>query len=300
MRATNATIHSMKARPMRSARRSVHPAAALLASAVFALSGMAPGMAQESPVVATIDGQPLTEADLAMTLQDLGDQFARVPDDKKRAAALQALIEIRLVSAKARANGAEEDEAFKRQLSFITDRMLHQALIDSEVAGKITDADIRARYDKEIADRPAENEVKARHILVKTEDEARKLIADLDGGAEFEKLANEHTTDPSGKSTGGDLGYFGAGMMVPEFEKAAFELAPGSYTKSPVQTQFGFHIIKVEDKRAKQPPEFDAVKDQVRSIVIRERYLELVEGMRKAAKVEINDAALKADLEAQK
>lgn len=283
-----------------------HAAALLAAAAIAVLPGApalqlaAPAWSQESPVVATIDGQPVTEADIALTLQDLADQFARVPDDKKRAAALQALIEIRLLSAKARAGGADQKDEFKKQLAFIADRMLHQSLIDSEVAGKITDADIRARYDKEIAERPAENEVKARHILVKTEEEAKKLIADLDGGAEFEKLAAEHTTDPSGKTTGGDLGYFGAGMMVPEFEKAAFELTPGSYTKTPVQTQFGFHIIKVEDKRVKQPPAFDGVKDQVRAIVIRERYLELVDTMRAAAKVEINDAALKADIEAQK
>jgi peptidyl-prolyl cis-trans isomerase C len=251
-------------------------------------------------VVATVDGQPVTEGDLTLALQDLGEQFERVPEDKRRAAALQAVIEIRLMAARARNDGLDKSEAFQRQINFLTDRILHQSIIDANVASKITEEDIRKRYDQEVAARPAENEVKARHILVETEEAATKLIADLEGGAEFEKLAGEHTTDPSGKETGGDLGWFGAGMMVPEFEKAAFETAPGTYTKAPVKTQFGFHIIKVEDKRVKQPPEYDSVKDQVRSIVIRERYLALVEEMRSASKVEVNDPGLKADLDAQK
>ena len=102
----------------------------------------------------------------------------------------------------------------------------------------------------------------------------------LDGGDDFQKLANENTTDPSGKTSGGDLGFFGPGQMVPEFEKAAFALEVGAYTKEPVQSQFGWHIIKLEDKRAQQPPAFDAVKEQVKSLLIREKYIDLVKQMR--------------------
>ena len=115
---------------------------------------------------------------------------------------------------------------------------------------------------------------------MKTKEEAEAIIKQLDGGADFEKLANEHTTDPSGKTTGGDLGYFGPGQMVPEFEKAAFALEIGAYTKEPVQTQFGWHVIKVEDKRAQQPPAFEQVKDQVRSVVLRDKYFALVKSLR--------------------
>lgn len=275
-------------------------AAALLASAAIAVVAPASVRAEPTTVLATIGDQTITEADLALSLIDLAPQFERVPEEKRRAAALQALIEIRLLSAKGRAGGLDQKDDFKRQIGFLTDRVLHQAVIDDEVTSKLTDEDIRKRYDEEIAARPAENEVKARHILVETEEAAKKLIAELDGGADFEKLAGEHTTDPSGKTSGGDLGYFGAGMMVPEFEKAAFELAPGSYTKTPVKSQFGFHIIKVEDKRVKQPPAYDSVKEQVRAILIRERYLKLVETMRSEAKIEISDPALKAELEVKK
>jgi peptidyl-prolyl cis-trans isomerase C len=291
------TAHSS----VRSLLRVLVAASILSAAPAFAQEAApAPAAVDPAAIVATIGGQPVTEADLALVMNELAQQFEQVPEEKKRAAALQALIEIRLVAAKARAAGAGDTDEFKRQIALLTDRLLHQGAIDRDIAAKITDEDVRKRYDQEVAARPAENEVKARHILVKTEEEAKKLIAELDGGADFEKLAAAHTTDPSGKETGGDLGYFGAGMMVPEFEKAAFETAPGSYTKTAVKTQFGFHIIKVEDKRTKQPPEFDTVKDQVRAIVLRERYLEEVKTLRTAAAVEITDAALKADIDAQK
>jgi len=128
---------------------------------------------------------------------------------------------------------------------------------------------------------------------VKTKEEAEAIIKQLDGGADFQKLANEHTSDPSGKTSGGDLGWFGPGQMVPEFDKVAFALEVGKYTKEPVQSQFGWHVIKVEDKRVKQPPAFDDVKDQAKQAVIRDKYFALVKSLRAAAKVEIADANLK-------
>jgi peptidyl-prolyl cis-trans isomerase C len=270
------------------------------AASIAAFLMVSPVLAADDAVLATVDGQSITEADLAMAMRDLAQQFEKIPAEKQKAAALQALIEIRLMAAKGRADGVDKTEDFKRQQQFLMDRVLHQQTIDTAVAGKITDADIKARYDKEVAGRPAEEEVKARHILVKTEEEAKKLIVELDGGAKFEDLAAKHTTDPSGKDSGGDLGYFGAGMMVPEFEKAAFELAIGAYTKVPVKTQFGFHIIKLEEKRAKAAPPLEQVKDQVKSILLRENYTAYLETLRKAAKVEILDPALKTELEPAK
>jgi len=166
------------------------------------------------------------------------------------------------------------------------------------VADKITDEEVRARYDTEIANTPPVNEVHARHILVKTKEEAEAIIKQLDGGADFEKLANEKTSDPSGKTSGGDLGYFGPGQMVPEFETAAFALDPGAYTKEPVQSQFGWHVIKVEDKRARQPPAFEQVKEQFRQLILREKYFALVKALRAAGAVEVTDPTLKAAVEA--
>jgi peptidyl-prolyl cis-trans isomerase C len=249
-------------------------------------------------VVATIGGKPITEADLAMAEGELSQQFAQLPAEQRRAAALSAAIEIKVMAAKAVADGLDKDADFQRRAAFLQERALHGEIVEKEVVDKITDDEVRARYDKEIAAQPAVNEVHARHILVKTKEEADAIIKELDGGAKFEDLANKHTTDPSGKTSGGDLGWFGPGQMVPEFEKAAMALEPGSYTKEPVQTQFGWHVIKVEDKRPKQPPAFEQVKDQIRSAVLRDKYFALVKELRAAAKVEIPDAALKKAVDA--
>jgi peptidyl-prolyl cis-trans isomerase C len=221
-----------------------------------------------------------------------------MPPEQRRAAALSAAIEIKVMAAQAVTTGLDKDPDFQRRMAFLQQRALHGEMVEKDVVDKVTDAEVRARYDQEIANTPPTNEVHARHILVKTKEEADAIIKQLDGGAKFEDLANQHTTDPSGKTTGGDLGYFAAGQMVPEFEKAAFALEPGSYTKQPVQSQFGFHVIKVEDKRAQQPPAFDQVKEQFRSLVLRDKYFAMVKSLRDAAKVDITDPALKTAVDA--
>ncbi|GAA2831436.1 peptidyl-prolyl cis-trans isomerase C [Aminobacter aminovorans] len=260
----------------------------------------APAAAAVDPnaIVATINGENVTEADITLAEQDLGQQFGNLPPEQRRAAALSSIIEIRLMAAQAVEKGLDKDADFQRRVAFLDQRALHGELVEKEVAGKITDDEIRARYDKEIAAQKPVNEVHARHILVKTKEEADAIIKKLEGGEDFQKLANENTTDPSGKTSGGDLGFFGPGQMVPEFEKAALALEVGAYSKEPVQTQFGWHIIKVEDKRSQQPPAFDTVKDQVRSLLIREKYIDLVKQVRTAGKVEITDPALKKAIDA--
>ncbi|MBZ9755856.1 peptidylprolyl isomerase [Mesorhizobium sp. ESP6-5] len=255
----------------------------------------APAAAPVDPntVIATVNGQPLTEADLVLAEGELSQQFAQLPPEQRRAAALSAAIEIRVMAAKAVTDGLDKDPDFQRRMAFLQQRALHGEMVEKGVVDKVTDAEVRARYDQEIANTPPVNEVHARHILVKTKEEAEAIIKQLDGGGDFQKLANEHTSDPSGKSNGGDLGWFGPGQMVPEFDKAAFALEVGKYTKEPVQTQFGWHVIKLEDKRAKQPPAFDDVKDQAKQAVIRDKYFALVKSLRGGAKVEIPDANLK-------
>ena len=249
-------------------------------------------------VVATVAGQPVTEADMALALASVDQQYAQLPTDQRRAAAFMAVMEIKLMAARAIAQGLDKDPEFERRMNFLRDRALHSEVIEKDVAANVTDDEVRARYDKQISETPPVNEVKARHILVETEEEARELVRKLDEGGEFETLANENTKDPSGKTSGGDLGYFGPNQMVPEFEKAAFALEVGAYTKEPVQSQFGWHIIKVEDKRAQQPPAFDAVKDQIRNLVFRDKYFELVEQLRKDGDIDITDADLKTAVEA--
>jgi peptidyl-prolyl cis-trans isomerase C len=262
------------------------------------------GSAKADPdkVLATINGTKITQKDVDQISADLDPQFARLPDDQRRLAALAAIIDIKSLAAKAEAEKLDQTPEFKARMEFLKERALHNDYFKQQVVDKITDADIRARYDKEMAAMPPQNEVRARHILVKTKEEAEAIIKQLDGGASFEDVAKAKSTDGSA-AQGGDLGYFGPGQMVPEFEKAANELEVGKYTKEPVQTQFGFHVIKLEDKRVQQPPAFDQVKDQVKQILIRERYMELVKKDRGDLKVEFTDPetekAIKAATEAQ-
>ncbi len=273
--------------------------AAVCALGLLTASYALPAVAQDDAVVAPVAGEPITEADIQIALQDLSQQFQRVPAEQQRAAALSALIEIKLVAAKAKEEGLADDPDFKKRVAFLRDRALHEEFVRTRVADTITDEEIRSRYDKEVAATPPQNEVHARHILVKTEEEAKEIIKQLNDGADFAELANEKSEDRGGGGNGGDLGFFGPGQMVPEFEKAAFTLDVGAITQEPVKSQFGYHVIKVEDKRVQQPPAFDQVKEQMRSVVMRERYVEMASKIRAEADIEITDPALKAMMEGE-
>ena len=267
----------------------------IAAVALVALTGMAlPALAEDAkdPVIAKIDGVEVTQSDLNLALDNLDPQLAQLPEEQKKLAALSTVIDAKLIAEKARAEKIDETEDFKNRLEFIVDRELHNAYFKKHVVDTVTDAEVKARYDAEVAKLPPVEEVRARHILVKTEDEAKAVIKELGEGKDFAELAKAKSTDPN-KSEGGDLGYFKKGMMVPEFETAAFAMNKGDVSKEPVKTQFGFHVIKVEDKRNAPPPEFDQVKDQVKQIVLRDKYMEVLKTTKAAAKIEIEDPALK-------
>ena len=173
------------------------------------------------------------------------------------------------------------------QLDSAKKTLLTQADVQNFIkANPVTDAEIKAEYDSKVA---GENgvEYKARHILVKTEDEAKKLIAELDKGADFAKLANKNSLDAKESQNGGDLGWFVAGQMVAPFSEAVVKLEKGKYTKTPVKTQFGWHVILREDSRAQTPPPLEAVKEQLMPYLQRKKVQTMVETLRKQAKVEI-------------
>lgn len=263
-----------------------------------------PGFAQDGAatpdpdaVIGTINGLQITNRDIEFAIGDLEDQLGQVPPPQQRFAALMALVDIKLLAARAESEGVADTTAFQQRLDFLRSRALHNSFFRTEVVEQISDEDVRARYDAEIAATPPENEVRARHILLETEEEALAIIAELQGGADFAELAAERSTGPSA-SNGGDLGYFSRGRMVPAFEAAAFELEPGAFTDAPVQTDFGWHVIKLEDRRPVQPPPFDQVAPQVRSVLLRERYFELLEGLRNEAVIEIADPELKTAYDA--
>lgn len=274
--------------------------AAALAAVLLAGSAQAQEAAAPAPdaVVGTVNGDPITNRDIDFALGDLADQLGQVPPEQKRFAALMALIDIKLLADKGEAEGVADSDAFKQRVSFLRDRALHNEMFRTSVVETITDEEIRARYDKEVAATPPENELKASHILVETEEEAKSVIEKLKGGADFAELARELSKDPGSGASGGDLGYFTRGRMVPEFEQAAFGLQPGGYTETPVQTQFGWHVIRVDDVRPVQPPAFEQVAGQIRSILMRERYFEMLKGLREAGSVDVADPDLKAAYDA--
>lgn len=271
-------------------------AGVLLVTATIGLAGLNTARAAPDDELASVNGEVITEAELDLAVNDLEQQLANVPAERRRAAALSFLIEVRLLAAAAQAAGLDEKPAFQRRMKLLRQRALHTGFVETEVAAKMTEEQVRKRYDQEVANTPPVNEIKARHILVKSKEEALAIIEELDGGADFVELAKEKSTGPSGPN-GGDLGYFGPGQMVPPFEEAAFKLDVGNYSKEPVETQFGWHVILVEDKRAQQPPSYDEVKEQIRGVLFREVYAKLVEELRGGAEVNILDQELKKQVE---
>jgi peptidyl-prolyl cis-trans isomerase C len=218
--------------------------------------------------------------------------LAQLPDEQKKVAALSGAIDVKLLASGALAEGIKDTDDFKKRMAYIGDRELHNAYFRKHVVEATTPEEVKARYDKEIAALPKQQEVHARHILVKTEDEAKAVIADLDKGKDFAEIAKEKSQD-SNKDDGGDLGWFGPGRMVPEFEEAAFALDKGQYTKTPVKTQFGYHVIKVEEKRDAAPPAFEQVEDQVKQLVMRDKYVALISKAKADQTIDIKDEALK-------
>ncbi len=259
-----------------------------------ALTGAA--FAQDATVVAKVGDLEITQSELDLAIANLDPQLAQLPDEQKKVAALSGAIDVKLLAANATAAGLQDDPEYKRRMDFIAERELHNAFFKKNVVDAVTEDEVKARYEKEIAALPKQEEVRARHILVKTEEEAKQIITDLDAGKDFIEIAKEKSTDPN-KTEGGDLGYFSKGRMVPEFEEVAFSLEKGTYTKTPVQTQFGFHVILLEDKRDAPPPAFEAVEQQVRQLVMRDKYLELIEKAKTEQKIEIVDEALRKGYE---
>jgi len=272
-------------------------AATLFLTSVAFLPLHAHAADEADPVVATVAGVEIRASELTLAEGDLDPQFARLPDQQRRVAALAAVIDIKTLARKAETEKLDQTEEFKKLMAFQRDRALHNAIFKAAVVDPVSDADIKARYEKEIAAVPPEEEISARHILLKTEEEAKAVIAELDGGKDFAELAKEKSTGPSA-GQGGDLGFFTKGRMVPEFEAVAFTLKAGEYAKEPVQTQFGWHVIKVEERRETAPPAFEEVADQVRQLVMRERYGELIRAARSETEIDVLDPELKAAYDA--
>jgi peptidyl-prolyl cis-trans isomerase C len=241
--------------------------------------------------VARVNGADITEAELNFAEGEVGSEIAGLPAEARRRVLLEYLVEAHLFAEAAAKNQLGSGKEFEERVAYYKLRALRDSFYEKKVRDAVTEAQAKAAYNEQIAKIPPEPEVRARHILVKTEQEAKDLVKQLKGGADFTELAKKSSDGPSA-ATGGDLGYFSHGQMVKQFEDVAFALKPGQIS-DPVQTEFGWHVIKVEDKRNRPVPSFDEVKDQLMASLVQNQLKTIVQGLRSSAKVEIVDPELK-------
>jgi peptidyl-prolyl cis-trans isomerase C len=235
-------------------------------------------------LVARVNGVDIKQSDLALAEEDVGADIQGAPPDAKREHLIAYLADIIMVTQAADKKNVADNPDFKRRLAFLRNKLLMGFELQEEAKSAISDDALHQTYDDAVRSSGGQEEVRARHILVEKEDEARAILDELKGGSDFAALAKEKSKDP-GAADGGDLGYFTKDQMVPEFAEVAFKMYPGQLS-NPVKTQFGWHIIKVEDKRTKQPPQFETVKGQIEAFLTRKAQTDFIAKLRQAAKVE--------------
>ena len=252
-------------------------------SGLVASSALAEGGNDE--VVARVNGSEIRYSDLALAEEEMGRALANLQEDSRFDYLLSMLIDRRILSTAAKEKKIDEDPAYQRRVDYYKDKALRDVYWNKMLDADVTEEDARAFYEQETAKIPQEDEVRARHILVPSKEEAEAVAARLKSGEAFDAVAREVSKDP-GAAEGGDLGYFTKDDMVPEFSEAAFALQPGEIS-DPVETKFGWHIIKVEDRRPRQLASFDEVKDRVMAVLAQQRGREMMTRLRAAAKVEV-------------
>src|ERR1700729_511294 len=251
--------------------------------------GLPLGAEDANPVLAKVNGADIRQSDVALAEEELGPSLAQMDPATKKENVLAFLIDMKIVAKAAEDKKIEDRPDFKARLAFTRNRLLMDNLLAAEGKAATTDEAMKKVYDEAAKQIEGEQEVHARHILVETEDEAKAIEAELKKGADFAELAKKKSKDP-GAADGGDLGFFTKDQMVPEFSTVAFALEPGKIS-DPVKSQFGWHVIKVEEKRSRKAPDFDQVKAQIETYVTRKAQAEYVAKLRESAKVERMDQA---------
>jgi peptidyl-prolyl cis-trans isomerase C len=245
----------------------------------------APAAQDAGKVVARVDGSPITEADLAIAAEDPALSLPGMSDAQKRDLLIGYVIDLKIGARAAEAAKIGEGAEFTRKLTYFRDKLLLDEHLDREVKKAVSAEAVRKLYDDTIKNVKPDPEVRARHILVEAEDEAKKAQARVKGGEDFGKVAGELSKDPGSKAEGGDLGFFTKDRMVEAFAEAAFKLEPGQIS-DPVKSQFGWHVIKVEEKRTKPIPPFEDLKEQVEQYLTRKTQQDLILALREKAKIE--------------
>jgi peptidyl-prolyl cis-trans isomerase C len=256
-----------------------------IAAAPALMAQTAPASPPNDPVVARVDGEEIRLSDLAAAAGELPEELRAAPTQMIYPLLLDQMIAGRAVTAAARRARLDQEPEVRARIRRAEEQELQQAWLTREITSRIDDAALRARYQREVASRPAEEEVRARHILVPTESEARAALAEVRGGADFMAVAQRRSTGP-GAREGGDLGFFRRGDMVPEFAEAAFALQAGQVSENPVRSPFGWHVIKVEERRTAAPPPFEEVAQALRQQMMEAEVTAAVDRARAAARIE--------------
>jgi peptidyl-prolyl cis-trans isomerase C len=265
-------------------RQAVSHVFGALAAAALLCAPLAASRADDNPVLARVNGVDIHQSDLAFAEEEIGSNMPQMPAEQKRDYLITYLTDVVIVSQAAEKQKVDQRDDVKARLAFDRNRVLMEAMLTDTGKAALTDDAMHKVYDEAVKQMGNEQEVHARHILVASEDEAKAIEAELKKGADFATLAKQKSKDP-GAAEGGDLGYFTKDQMVPEFAEVAFKLEKGQIS-DPVKTQFGWHIIKVEDKRIKPTPTYDEVKSQLENYVAHRAQAELVQKLRSAANIE--------------
>ncbi len=251
-------------------------------------SAVVPG-SDADPVVARVNGQILHRSDIELALRAAPPQVQQQSVQQVYPQLLTSMVNGILLAQAGRKAKVDSNPAVKQQITAADTEIIADAYVASIARGQITEAKLREAYNNYAKEAPKQEEVNARHILVPTEQEAKDIIEQLKKGADFATLAKDKTTDPSGKTNGGDLGYFTQADMVPEFAKAAFALKKGEYTQTPVKTQFGYHVILLVDRRAGKAGTYEQVAPQIAQQMTQQIIAVKLQELKSQAKVDLYD-----------
>lgn len=245
----------------------------------------APAPIDPNKVLATVNGDPITELDLEVAAPDMQSALQQLPANQQGAAILKTLVDLRLMAAASEAAGLDKKPETEHVLAYERSRTLRNAYLADKLQQAVTEDAIKARFDQELAKFVPADQIHAEHILVNSEDEAKAIIARLDKGEDFAAIAKEKSTDTGSGAAGGDLGWFGKGATVKPFEDAAFALEVGKYTKTPVKSDFGWHVIKLLEKRKEPAPTLADRHDEIRDQLAHEVILAEIGKLRDKAKI---------------
>ena len=262
-----------------------------LAATALVAGSMSAGAQEAEKVIATVNGYKITTKEVSLASDDLRPQLEKVPANFRFAFVVEYLIERHLLAQEAVKAKTIESEEYTSRLKFYQAKALRDAYFTEKLAASVTEDAVKAAYENEASKVTTQNRARARHILVNSEEDAKKVMARLERGEKFEEIAKQVSLDGS-RDYGGDLGYFTAAEMVPAFSKAVFAMEKGEVSK-PIKTDFGWHIIRLEDVQAGGAQPFDQVKSPIRLVLLRKAVQDKVLELRRLGKIEILDEDLK-------